>query len=460
MVKSGERTYYELRLPFDGKPMDTAVLMSESGRWSDCHVLYECEQEIMLGLGAYANLMLYDDKVVLQTGDDQRSFPIGDLGVTLEKALKQVDVADWRVYGMADFELARHLLGLPPADPGRPLMRMFVPQAEARFTPGSVLLRALESDTLDALRAGFNAAADDQGEAAVALRSRVAGPALGMSVSDDETSRRRYEDMVTSAQKDIDSHLYRKVILSRAVDLPHNVDLPASYLKARASNSPSRSFAVSLDGAKAAGLSPETVVEVYDGVVYTTPLAGTRAASEDVAETLRLREELVSDAKEIAEHAISVYLSFDEMTMVCSPETVRVSQFMLVALRGTVQHLASRLKGELLEGCNSWHAFFALFPAVTASGVPKRESIEAIGRLEPSSRGLYSGCVFTADAHGMLDAALVLRTLYQNRERTWLQAGAGIMNMSKPSREFVETCEKLSSFSNYLVTAEGRSATG
>ncbi len=458
MAKPGARTYFEMRLPFDGDPIETAILMAEADRWSDHHLLYECNQEIMLGLGSHANLMVYEDKAVLHTTDDQRSFPNEDFGTTVATALAQIDIADWRVYGVADFELSRHLFGLALADADRPLMRMFIPEAEARFTPGSVLLRALDPDTLDSLRADFNAAVDDRSGAALALRDRVEGPALEMTVVDSE-SKRQYEDMVTNAIKDITSHQYRKVILSRPVELPGQVDLPASYLKARAANTPARSYAVSLDGARAVGLSPETVVEVYDGKVFTTPLAGTRAMSNDVAETLRLREDLVSDAKEIAEHAISVYLSFDEMTMVCDPETVRVTEFMLVALRGTVQHLASRLQGELLDGCNPWHAFCALFPAVTASGVPKREAVDAIGRLEPAPRRLYSGCVFVADDNGMLDGALVLRTLFRNKEKTWLQAGAGIMNLSKPSREYEETCEKLGSFSNYLVTAGDRSAT-
>ena len=94
-----------------------------------------------------------------------------------------------------------------------------------------------------------------------------------------------------------------------------------------------------------------------------------------------------------------------------------------------------------------------MFPAVTASGVPKREAVDAIGRFESQSRGLYSGCVMIADDSGRLDAALVLRSYFQQGDQAWLQAGAGIMNMSTPERELEETCEKLSSVSNHLVRA-------
>lgn len=57
--------------------------------------------------------------------------------------------------------------------------------------------------------------------------------------------------------------------------------------------------------------------------------------------------------------------------------------------------------------------------------------------------------MFSAD--GGLDAALTLRAAYERDGRTWLQAGAGIIEASQPEREFEETCEKLSVLAPYLV---------
>ena len=263
-----------------------------------------------------------------------------------------------------------------------------------------------------------------------------------------------YKRAVAEALEEIHAQQYRKVILSRQIPLPHSLDMAASYVAGRQANTPARSYLLRLDGLEAAGFSPETVIEVNgEREVFTTPLAGTRSTGESLMDELQLRGELLSDSKEIAEHAISVYLGFDELTMTCDPASVAVVNFMLVSRRGTVQHLASRLKGKLLDSCNPWHAFNALFPAVTASGVPKRESIDAIGRLEPNPRGLYAGCAVIYNHTGVLDAALVLRSFYQRNGATWLQAGAGIMNMSRPERELEETREKLRSFARHLVAA-------
>jgi salicylate synthetase len=96
-------------------------------------------------------------------------------------------------------------------------------------------------------------------------------------------------------------------------------------------------------------------------------------------------------------------------------------------------------------------ALEALFPAVTASGIPKAAGIEAILRLDDAPRGLYSGAVVMVSAEGELDAALTLRAAYECDGRTWLRAGAGIIEASEPEREFEETCEKLSTLAPYLV---------
>jgi salicylate synthetase len=96
-------------------------------------------------------------------------------------------------------------------------------------------------------------------------------------------------------------------------------------------------------------------------------------------------------------------------------------------------------------------ALEALFPAVTASGIPKSSGVEAILRLDEGPRGLYSGAVVMVSADGGLDAALTLRAAYEHDDETWLRAGAGIIEASEPEREFEETCEKLSTLAPHLV---------
>jgi salicylate synthetase len=166
------------------------------------------------------------------------------------------------------------------------------------------------------------------------------------------------------------------------------------------------------------------------------------------------RDDLQSDFKEIVEHAISVRTSLQEVTEIAAPGTAAVTDFMAVRERGSVQHLGSTITGRLDPSSDRMDALETLFPAVTASGIPKANGVEAILRLDERPRGLYSGAVVRFSADGGLDAALALRAAYEHDGRTWLRAGAGIIEASTPEREFEETCEKLSTLAPYLVETQ------
>jgi salicylate synthase len=248
----------------------------------------------------------------------------------------------------------------------------------------------------------------------------------------------------------------RKAIVSRRVDVPFAVDLPRSYLLGLSLNTPARSFLLDLGGRRLAGFSPEIVAEVLpDGSVVTQPLAGTRPLRHLTEEDERLGEELTWDVKECYEHVISARLAHAELRAVCQHGSVAVRELMAVRRRGTVQHLASVLTGTLAPDRSAWDVLAALFPAVTASGVPKRAALETIADAEPEERELYGGVACVADSAGGLDAALVLRSIFQRGDETWLQAGAGIVPGADPGAEFQETTAKLRSAAGCLVMTQG-----
>ncbi|MEU7138897.1 salicylate synthase [Nocardia sp. NPDC046473] len=264
-----------------------------------------------------------------------------------------------------------------------------------------------------------------------------------------------YTSRVAEAVGEIQANRYQKVILSRKVDLPFVVDIPATYRLGRAHNTPARSFLLRLGGLEAAGFSPELVASIDENRIVTTePVAGTRAFGRGADIDAAARSDLLADPKEIVEHAISVQTSFAEIASVADAGTVAVTDFMAVRERGSVQHIASTVRGTLAAGRSSWDALEVLFPSVTASGIPKRAGIDSVFRLDLDPRGLYSGAVVTVSPTGALEATLVLRAIYQTTEGAWLRAGAGIVGQSRPEREFEETCEKLGSIAPYVVQAQ------
>ncbi|MGJ5893990.1 salicylate synthase [Streptomyces niveiscabiei] len=417
--------YLEARLPLQEDPLLLMARLVRSGLF-DPYMVYESGTGWSLAGGILTSVRL--------SGREAK-----DLS-TIAAQLAAVPVADWRAYGWAAFELGAALTGGDLADTGT-LLYLVVPRDEVRVDATGVVVRSLDPERLQALTCRVR-----EGDA-----EPPPEPADRITLPLQDTGN--YRAAVAAALLELRGPgPLEKVILSRRLPVPTEVDLVASYVVGRRANTPARSFLLDLGGIQAAGFSPETVAEVTaDGQVTTRPLAGTRARTGTPAADARLRAELLGDPKEIHEHAISVKLALEDLSAVSDAPVV--GEYMTVLDRGTVQHLASTVTGRLRPGQGPWDVFAALFPAVTATGIPKTPAYPLIRALEGGPRGLYAGAVLTCDADGTLDAALVLRTVFRRDGQCWLQAGAGIVRQSRPEREHEETCEKLRSVASCLVPA-------
>lgn len=431
-----------IALPADVSPADLiAQLAAELPERSGAdYVGYEHSGEWVLAIGVRTAIELDNDelRIVDAGGAVARQVwsgrPAEVLGDAVDRLLLETD----RLFGWVAFEFGAYRFGLQQRLPaGTPLARVFGAQTQVAVANGEVRVTGdggVVTETLNRLlRKGIPAA----------------GGTRAVDVSVDGSD---YPARVAAAVAEIVAGDYQKVILSRRFEVPFAVDFPATYRVGRANNTPVRSFLLRLGGIRALGFSPELVAAVRaDGAVITEPLAGTRAFGRGADHDRAAREDLESNSKEIVEHAISVRSSQEEIAEVAKAGTTVVSDFMTVRERGSVQHLGSTVSGQLSEQMTRMHALEALFPAVTASGIPKAESVEAIMRLDESPRGLYSGAVVMFSADGGMDAALTLRSAYEADGHTWLRAGAGIIAESTPAREFEETCEKLTTLAPYLV---------
>jgi salicylate synthetase len=428
-------------LPADIAPADLAaeLVAALPERDGEQYLLYERDGQWMLAIGALASIELDCDELrIIREGATQRQTWAGRPGRVLGEAVDRLLLETDQAFGWIAFEFGAYRFGLQERlPPQTPLARVFWPRTRIVVTDATVQL--------------FNA---DDRQREIVSRVLGAGPtptptASAVDVTVDTTD---YRARVGAAISEIAAGRYHKVILSRCVDVPFALDFPSTYRLGRRHNTPARSFLLQLGGFRALGYSPELVAAVRDdGVVVTEPLAGTRALGLGAARDRQAREDLESDSKEIVEHAMSVRSSLQEIEEVAEFGTSAVVDFMTVRERGSVQHLGSTVTGRLDASKDRMDALETLFPAVTASGIPKAAGVDAILRLDESPRELYSGAVVMFSADGGLDAALTLRTVYQRDGRTWLRAGAGIIAASTPDREFEETCEKLATLAPHLV---------
>ncbi|MBF6287082.1 salicylate synthase [Nocardia cyriacigeorgica] len=418
--------YVHSTCPHTGDPLALATAIAASSQLTD-FVVYEQPGRWYVAGNPVGAITVGPDRVRSTLGGDHTESWSGTPWPQIRAALARAPIPGWRAYGWACFELQNPSI----APPGEVLAYIMVPGVELEITGDAVHIRSYGAPFDLDLPENY----------------RPATEPTPMPVDEIDTA---YLRRVRAALDRIGAGEFDKVIMSRRVDLPFAVDMPATYAAVRRANTPARSFLLDLGGWQAAGVSPETVLEADGaGLATTQPLAGTRARTGDPGRDRALRDELLADPKEIYEHATSVRLAFAELAGVGS--ATRVSEFLTVKERGSVQHLASRVETLLPADRDGWDALAAVFPAITASGIPKAPACAAIDELEPGARGLYSGAVLRADSTGNLDAALVLRAVYQRDGRSWLRAGAGVVTGSTPEREHEETREKLSCVAPYLV---------
>lgn len=206
------------------------------------------------------------------------------------------------------------------------------------------------------------------------------------------------------------------------------------------------------------GASPESLVAVRDDEVMTFPIAGSRPRGATPEEDALLHKDLLADPKEIAEHVMLVDLARNDLVKVCAPTSVEVVDFMAVNRYSHIMHICSTVVGRLEAPHTALDAFMATFPAGTLSGAPKPRAIALIDEVEPARRGLYGGVVGYFDFAGNMDTAIAIRTALIINNVAHVQAGAGIVADSVPSREAQETRDKAAAMIRAISLASRLSA--
>lgn len=255
-------------------------------------------------------------------------------------------------------------------------------------------------------------------------------------------SEERFKQIVKKAKKDIRAGEIIQVVLSQRFVVPVKTDPFNIYRALRSLNPSPYMYYLHWGKFQIIGSSPELLVRCENGLVETRPIAGTRPRGKDEKEDEQLKQDLLNDPKEKAEHIMLVDLGRNDLGRVCRQGTVRVSEFMAIEKYSHVMHIVSNVTGQLKPGLDALDALQAAFPAGTVSGAPKIRAMEIIEELEEVARGPYAGCVGYISFSGNLDTCITIRTIVVKDEKAYIQAGAGIVADSKPAQEYRETVNK------------------
>ena len=261
-------------------------------------------------------------------------------------------------------------------------------------------------------------------------------------------------DMVKKAKRYIYEGDIFQVVLSNRLDADFTGSLLDCYRVLRCTNPSPYMFYFSGDDIEVAGASPETLVKLEDGVLYTFPLAGTRPRGATPRRDKELEAELLKDPKELAEHNMLVDLGRNDLGKISKFGSVQVEKYLSVERFSHVMHIGSTVRGEMKEGCDALSAVEAVLPAGTLSGAPKLRACEIINELENNKRGLYGGAIGYIDFAGNLDTCIAIRIAYAKGGRVFVRSGAGIVADSVPETEHQECIHKAAAVVRALELAQ------
>lgn len=284
-------------------------------------------------------------------------------------------------------------------------------------------------------------------------------PSANAEVSSNFT-KEEFEAAVDDIKELIRAGECYQVVLSQCFSRATNASPVAIYRAMRAMNPSPYMFLLQFDGHAVIGASPEMLVRCRGNDLEYRPIAGTRPRGKTPDEDARLATEMCADRKEVAEHLMLVDLGRNDLGRVAEFGSVKVSGLMSVEKYSHVQHLVTYLSASLADGKDRFDALASCFPAGTVSGAPKVRAIEIINELEPTARGIYSGCVGYFDYAGNMDTCIAIRTMVLENGIAKVQAGAGIVADSVPASEYQETLNKARALLKAIEQAEPASSVG
>ena len=358
--------------------------------------------------------------------------------VWMERIAAHLDAADdgVRFYGGTRFDPQA-----PAAPEWRTLgaYRFVVPRFEAVRRDGNTLLacnfRASERDGLAALL-------DDLQRPPATVAARAVQVRLRRDA--DAPDRVGWETLVRAALTAIDDpdDPLSKVVVARRTGATAGAPITPAALLAAMSRADDRSFRFLVQprpGTAFVSVTPERLFSLCGRTVRTEAIAGTRRRGASPQDDDRLRRELTASAKDVLEHRIVHDAIACALAGLCTDTTAGETTVLRLP---ALQHLMSRLSGELAPGVGVADLVDALHPTPAVGGEPAEAARRFMTRHEPFDRGWYAAPVGWV-GHGQASFAVAIRSALIERGSVSLYTGNGLVTGSSPDAEWAELEAKI-----------------
>lgn len=267
-------------------------------------------------------------------------------------------------------------------------------------------------------------------------------------------SEKEYCDIVEKTKEYIrDGDIFQAVI-SRKFTCKYDGSLINAYRVLRTINPSPYMVYMNIDDDEIISTSPETLVRLQNGRLYTFPVAGSRPRGKTDEEDIALERSLLSDEKELSEHNMLVDLGRNDLGRISKYDSVEVTKYMVIHRYSKIMHICSQVESNIRDDCDAMDDIESVLPAGTLSGAPKIRACEIIEEQEALPRDIYGGALGYMDFTGNLDTCIAIRMAYKKGENVYVQAGGGIVADSVPKNEYEESANKAAAVMNAVRNAD------
>lgn len=250
----------------------------------------------------------------------------------------------------------------------------------------------------------------------------------------DSSVKEQYVSMVEKAIEQMKGGVFEKVVLARTkvVRYVQPSSLVRWYERLLEAYPTALVFALSIDGEEIwLGATPELLINKTDSVYQTLALAGTHTTPGTPW-----------TPKEYDEHGhVATYL-LRELEKLGVQQVGKEGPY--ETQYGRLAHLRTDMS--FRSDLTLQELVATLHPTPALCGLPQQNTLEFIGRHEPTPRRFYTGSMVLEHANGDGTAYAFLRCGVLSKEQVLtMYAGCGIVAASDPEQEWLESEAKINS---------------
>ncbi len=253
-------------------------------------------------------------------------------------------------------------------------------------------------------------------------------------------SKQKYLQLVNNIKWAIKEGYIQKAVASRPILLDNKPINPLKLLENLYVNYPNafRYLCYIPQQGIWAGASPELLMQLKNNHLHTVALAGTKLQTENRNWT----------DKEIHEQALVT--DYIEEVFKEKGYTVKKKEGPKTVQAAHLEHLKTSFEIQLPPNIKVLELAKSLHPTPAVCGLPKKEALDLIKKIEGYNRLFYTGFLGPCGELGSAHLFVNLRCIQICRDKAVIYVGAGITANSDPEKEWYETEQKAKTVLNII----------